>query len=366
MTKKIVCIVLTLVMVLILVACGTTTAPDETATTAPDETATTAPDETAAVDDSTTDFPEMTLSYSVNYAETNVYGQGDKIMEQYIEEATGGKVTVDVYYSSSLLPQDQEIASMQSGDIDMCATGCSWLAEYIPSLKTLSGAYVFNSYEHWYKFYYESEAWAQYVDMIAEQTNTRVLAAANNGSRTVNLAEDKKVCSRADLEGVKLRMPGTEAWLFMGEALGANPVPVAYSDLYLSLQTGAVDGQDNPVASIKDQSFYEVTESVTLTKHVIADQWITIREDLWESLSPELQQIIQNGAVKACNYVIDTCHAQEAETIAFLEEEGLTVYELTDEELASFKQEVLDYYLADESVTADWDMDLLQAINDLS
>lgn len=311
------------------------------------------------------DFPELTLNYSVNYAETNVYAEGDKIMIDAIEEATGGKVKINIFYSSSLMPQDQEIASMMLGDLDMCATGCSWLSEYLPGLSGLSGAYVFNSYDHWYDFYYNSEAWAKYADKIAETANTRFLAAANNGSRTINLTTDKKVSSRADLAGVKMRMPGTESWLFMGEALGSNPVAVAYSDLYLSLQTGAVDGQDNPVAAIKDQSFYEVTKSVTLSKHVIADQYITIREDLWQTFSPELQKIFIDAAEKGCNYVIDKCHSEEADTIAFLKEQGLTVYELTDEELASYKQEVLDYYMGNKDITASWDMELLDEINAL-
>lgn len=371
--KKLLSLLLALAMVLGLAACGSAPAAKDETPAAPAQEAektdeTPAEPAAPAEGDAETppEFPEMTLKYSVNYAESNVYADGDKLMKKMVEEATGGKVKIDIYYSSSLFPQDQEIASMMSGDLDMCATGPSWLAEYVPFLNTLQAAYVFNNYDHWYRFYFESDTWKDCADKIAEQTNTRFLAAANNGSRCINLTTDKKVSSRADLAGVRLRMPTAESWLFMGEALGASPVPIPYPDLYLSLQTNACDGQDNPIAAVKDQSFYEVTKCVTLTQHYIADQYITIREDLWQSFSPELQAIFQEAALAACNYVIDTCHAQEEETIKFLEDNGLTIYRLSNEEAAAFKKEVVDYYLADKEVTASWDMELLDAINALA
>ena len=93
---------------------------------------------------------------------------------------------------------------------------------------------------------------------------------------------------RADLEDIKMRFPNSPSGLFWGEALGANPIPMSYSDVYLGLQTGAVNGQDNAVGKIRSESFYEVTESVTITGHVVSGNPVFISEELYQSMSSRI------------------------------------------------------------------------------
>ena len=366
MIKKVTCIVITVLMAFVLVACSdsgetaTETASDETTETVSDETT-----ELASAEATEYQGEEMELNFSSPGTSEDIPGEGMKLMKEYIEEATGGKVTVNLHFQSSLFAQDQEVPAVMKGNLDMCDTDAQWLSDYIPEMSMFASAYLFESIEHWENFF-DSDIADEMFDNIVETLGIRVIGVRYNGSRTINLCEDKEVLSRADLTNVKLRMANTEAWIFMGDALGANPVPIAYADLYLALQAGTADGQDNPLPAIKSQSFYEVTESVTLTRHVIQATFMVINDDIWQSMSEELQQIVSEGANIASEYVTETTLSQEDELVEWLEEQGVTVYQPTTEELASYRQEVIDYYLADEDAIADWDMDIYQAIQDLA
>ena len=167
-----------------------------------------------------------------------------------------------------------------------------------------------------------------------------------------------------------MRFPNSTSGLFWGEALRVQTQFPCRLQIYtLVLQTGAVDGQDNAVSYIRSLSFYEVTESVTLTGHVIGGNPFFINEELYQSMSPELQQFILECAQEACEWISETTEAEQENDIAFLEEQGLTVYRLSDEELTAYSDEVKAYYFESETgqeITAEWDMDLYNAIQALT
>ena len=366
--KKLFCIVLVLILALGLVACQSAPATETVSTTDPSavvETSTALASASTEVTETGYQGEEKTLIMNVGCTETNADGKGMQLLKDYVEEKTNGKVKIDLYFNASLFPSDQDIPEVNAGNLDLINTGAGQLADYMPELGMLNSAYLFKSYEHMMAFF-ASDAGQALFDKIAENAGVRVLGAHCVGFRCVNINVDRKIKSRADLADIKLRMANSESWQFMGKALGANPVPVNFPDLYLSLQTGAVDGQDNPVATIKGSSFYEVTKSVTMTKHVVYFSWIAISESTWESISPELKKVIQDGVNAANKYITETSMTAQEDDIAFLKEKGMTVYELTDEELASYRQEVINYYLADQNAIAKWDMDLYQTIQDMA
>ena len=369
--KKLFCIVIAIAMVFGLVAC---TSNGETATNAVSESAS-APEsasaevsETASASAEASEYTgeEMTLSFSVAEAEGSITGQGDLRFKELVEDATNDKVKIELYFNSTLFPQDQEVEAMLKGNLDLNNGWFGWQTSYMPELAMFDMAYLFKDLEH-ARSYFNSDAAQELFDRIADEVGIRYLVADSIGYRTMNLDIDRKVTSREDLSDIKLRVPNTNSFMFAGEALGANSTPINFSDLYLSLQTGAVDGQDNPVATIISASFYEVTESVTITGHMTQNYGVNMREDLWQSMSPELQQIIQDAAKQAGVYTEELSESQLEEGIAFLEEHGLKVYTLTDEELTAYSQEVRDYYFntdAGKEITDDWDMDLYQQIQD--
>jgi tripartite ATP-independent transporter DctP family solute receptor len=198
-------------------------------------------------------------------------------------------------------------------------------------------------------------------DRVAKKMGARPLAAIYLGSRVVNLRNTKGAKTPEDLKGVKLRMPNTPEWLYLGKALGANPTPLAFSELYLSLKTGTVDGQDNPLPTVKNAKFYEVTKSITLTNHVIDSVWITINEKKWEKLSKENQAIILKAAKEAAKVGSELNVKREKELVSFFEEKGLNI---VHPDLAAFKAKAEKMYLGNKEISGKWDMDLYNRIQE--
>lgn len=307
-------------------------------------------------------FEPMTISFSMTEADGGVVAQGIDKMKEYISEKTNGAVTIDTYYSSSLMAQDMEIESIMKGTLGMNACWFDWLSPYMDKLEVLNVPYLFANWDHMKAFFASDDA-AALCDEIAENTGIRVFTPVYyKGVRSINLNKDIKVTSREDLSGIKLRMPSSEAWQNMGTALGANPVPLGASDLYLALQTGTVDGQDNGFSTTRSFSWDEVTTSITVTGHMISAGFVTINEEVWQSMSDELQQIFREAVEIGCNYISDTIQSQEADDVAYFEDKGIKVYYLSDEELASYRNEVSDYYFAQEDWVKDLDMDFYDLI----
>ena len=178
------------------------------------------------------------------------------------------------------------------------------------------------------------------------------------GSRQISLSEDRAIRTPEDLNGVNLRMPNSDAWLELGRALGANPTPISFSELYLALQTGVVDGQDNPLPTVESAKFYEVQSSITITNHLVDSVWPAINLEFWNGLTEAKQRIILEGVEAGRKYCDETNLAREAELVEFFKSQGLHVYEA---DLDAFAAHVTDYYLASPT-SADWDLDLLEQI----
>ena len=178
------------------------------------------------------------------------------------------------------------------------------------------------------------------------------------GSRSLNLRIDKQIKTPADMSGVKLRMPGGEFWQFLGESLGANPTPVAYAELYTALQSGTVDGQDNPVVASRLMKFHEVTSQFILTKHVIAYDVMVVRSKIWDALKPAQQAKFQAEADKMAAENIKRFDAQEAEAVEYFKKEGKKVYE---PDVAAFRAFAQKKYA--DKYASDWPKGALEKIN---
>ena len=154
---------------------------------------------------------------------------------------------------------------------------------------------------------------------IQEKARIKVLTNVYIGTRQVNLKGNKVIKTPADLAGVKLRMPGGEVWQFIGEALGANPTPVAFTEVYTALQTGAVDGQDNPFTGTKVMKFYEVTDQIVLTNHLVANNLFSISQSTWDSLNASQQAKVQECAIKYRDAWEAVVSAQDTSLRSFFE-----------------------------------------------
>lgn len=285
-----------------------------------------------------------------------------KVLVEYVKprlkELTGGRVSLEVHDSSSLFSQDDELPATIRGNATMCYTDGTWLATYMPSTSMFSAGYIFKDLEHMNKVL-NGPIGAELFESIAKKVGVRPLASYYIGSRTINLKNPNPAMTPADLKGVKLRMPNSEAWLILGKALGANPTPVAFSELYTALATGTVDGQDNPLTATEEGKFYEVTKSISLTNHQIGTVWPAINEDFWQSLGPELQPLVKQAFIEGIEYNNKIVIEKENSLVAFFRSKGLTV---ATPNVSAFKKQVNDYYLQQKNFIKDWDMDLFEKI----
>jgi TRAP-type C4-dicarboxylate transport system substrate-binding protein len=192
----------------------------------------------------------------------------------------------------------------------------------------------------------------------------KLLAPMYLSRRQVNLRQspdELKVAKPADLAGVNLRMPGADAWQFLGKALGASPTPMAFTEVYTALQTGAVDGQDNPLPTVVDAKFYEVTKQIVLTSHLVDWNFLAMSKEVFDGMTPEQQQAVTDAAWAAADFGRANQLAKEQELVSFLEGQGLAIYEPDQE---AFRAHVQQAYLESPYAQA-WPAGLLDKINAL-
>jgi len=197
---------------------------------------------------------------------------------------------------------------------------------------------------------------------IAQKTGIRPLTAYYLGTRQLNLtAKVGPVTKPEQMKSVKLRVPNSPTWIAMGKALGANPTPMAFGEVYMGLKTGAIDGQDNPLPTDKNAKFYEVTKYIVLTNHVVDSTWPSINEKKWKSLTSQQQAWVLAAANKAREFCDKTNLDNEANILDFFRQQGLTVIENPDRE--AFAAYAKNSYLTEsKDISKSWDMDLYEEI----
>ena len=348
--KKLIAMLLALVMLLALCACGQTAAPAEQSTAAPAENPTAEP-----VEEPTDDVGEpVNLIFSIAAVPTDAHGAAQKVFKESI---SGGNMTVECYDSGTLYGQDTEHDALKNGDVDMIYSSASWLTDGSPWVSMFTAGYVFQSYDHMTKVL-NGDIGKEMFQKIADEQGILPLGAYYLGTREISLSQDKAIKTPDDLKGINLRMPNSDAWVFLGKAMGANPTAIGFNDLYLALQTGTVDGQDNPLPSVESAKFYEVQKSITMTNHLVDSVWPTINLNTWNKLTDTQKGWVME-AVEAGREACDSQNLKtESEVQDFLKEQGLTIYEA---DVAAFADHVLDAYLND-PISDSWDKDLLEQI----
>jgi tripartite ATP-independent transporter DctP family solute receptor len=298
------------------------------------------------------------LVYSMTAVPGDAHAGAMMVFKETVERLSGGTIKVLTYDSGSLFKQEQEVLAVKSGQADIVADmGAEWLTDGSPWISMFGAGYMFKSYEHMTAVL-NGPIGKEVFERVVKEQGIRPLGAEYTGTRQINLVEDKPVRTPADLRGVNLRMPGSESWLFLGRALGANPTPISFTELYMALQTRTVDGQDNPLPTVKNAKFYEVTKSITITNHQVASVWPIINEARWQSFTQQQKDWVMEGIRAGIKYCDETNLKAEAELIQFFKDAGLKVYEA---DIDAFASHVLDEYQKSD-LAKDWDLDLLKKV----
>jgi TRAP-type C4-dicarboxylate transport system substrate-binding protein len=293
------------------------------------------------------------LRFSAAFTETDLRAESYKAFGNAIKD----EFDFEPYWGNTLFKQGTELVALQRDNLDLCNLAPADISKQIPAWSLMTSAYLFRDFDHLKKVF-KSDVGTEFIKMAKDQLGIQIITPVYFGSRNVNLRSDKQIKTPADLQGIKLRMPPGEFWQFLGESLGANPTPVAYAELYTALQTGTVDGQDNPLVASKLMKFDEVTSQFVLTRHVIGYDVMAIRSKLWDAMKPEQQAKFQTAAEKVMDDNTAKFNAQENDVVEYLKKAGKKVYEPDQAAFRTFAQKK---YV--EKYGKDWPKGALDRIN---
>ncbi len=280
------------------------------------------------------------------------------VFKENLEKAAPGEFDVQIHLNASLFKQGTEPAAMARGNLEMSAISAQDIAKIVPEFSIFTAGYIIRDPDHQQKVF-NGPIGAEVFKPVIQKLEVTPLATAYLGTRQVMLRDDKNVMTPADLKGVKLRMPASKEWLFLGEALGATPTPLAFGEVYLALKTGTIDGQDNPLPSARAAKFYEVSKSVIMTSHLVDAIFISIASKSFNAMSPVQQQKVRDAAQVAAKFNNENRIKDEKEIVDQFKAQGLKVVTPNVDE---FRKVVQDKYLKSEYAGI-WPKGLLERVN---
>lgn len=280
------------------------------------------------------------------------------VMKDQLEQTAPGQFDVQINLNASLFKQGAEPVAMARGNLELTTLSAFDIAKLVPEFSIFTAGYVIRDPAHLMQVF-NGPIGRELFKRVAEKMDITVLAPIYYGTRQLNLRERRNIRTPADLKGVKLRMPGSREWLFLGEALGATPTPLAFGEVYLGLRTGTIDAQDNPLPTVKSAKFYEVTKQLTLTSHLVDALFIGVSNKLWASLKPEQKTKLIAAAQAAASYNNDNRIADEKQLVEYFKSQGLSV---TTPDVDAFRKSVQTTYLNSEYAKV-WPKGLLERIN---
>jgi len=281
-------------------------------------------------------------------------------MIQMLAKDIEGDFKVEPFYNASMFKQGTELVALQRDNLEMGNIAPQDISKQIPAWSILTSAYLFRDANHLNAFF-ASDLGAQMKKMVEDQLKVKILGPTFFGTRQVGLQSKKKISTPADMAGVKLRMPPGDAWQLLGRSLGANPTPMAIAETYTGLQTGAIDGQDNPLPNVQTLKFYEVMSQIVLTAHLVGFDLLTVNQKTWQSMSPAKQKSFQAAADKAIAWSAAEHLKREAELADSFRKQGLEIY---TPNVGAFREHAQKIYLGSEQAK-DWPKGLLEKINAL-
>ena len=263
------------------------------------------------------------------------------------------------FWGNTLFKQGTELVALQRGNLEMANLAPQDISKQLPAWSLLTSAYLFRDVAHLKKTF-NSDVGRDFIKMARDELQIEVITPVYFGARHVNLKPDRTIKTPADLAGIKLRMPPGEFWQFLGESIGVNPTPVAFAEVYTALQTGAIDGQDNPLLLSKLMKFDEVTTQFVLTGHVVGYDLLTVSSMAWSALKPDQQARLRSAAEKAIGDYTTSFEGKEKDVVAALKAEGKKVY---TPDVAAFRTYAQKRYL--DKYGRDWPPGALDKINAL-
>jgi len=273
-----------------------------------------------------------------------------------IEKRTNGKYHIDVFPASSLGKESDINQGLTLGTVDMIISGLSFAARTMPRIGVGYYPYTFRDGDHLIKWA-QSPAFKEMTDEYRNKTGIQITSMTYYGAR--HTTSNKLFTDCAGLKGLKIRVPDVPAYLALPKSCGANPTPIAFAEVYLALQNGTVDAQENPLPTIEAKKFYEVQKYIILTGHIVDSLATEIAPHVWSKLSDQEKKIFTDVTQEAAAKATAQIQKRESELADEFRKKGLTVQAV---DRKSFQDAVLKNVTFESMgyVKADWDK--IQAI----
>lgn len=264
---------------------------------------------------------------------------GTAHLNQRLAEA-GVDLQVNVYPAAQLGNEAELLEQLVAGEIDLSIAGPSFLAMWHPPLGAFDAAYAFQDLEHMLEVA-DSALMAPHWEALRERFGVRVLGTWAYGAR--HITSNRPIRTPEDLQGFRLRMPGATVWQESGAALGASPMPMAFSEVYMALQQGIADGQENPVPVIHTMGFHEVQRYLIPTGHIQSSIQILISERVWQRLDEAQQQALVTAIDELGRDVLVGIREQEQELLDLWRNAG-PMQVLEDVDVEAFRRRARAYF----------------------
>jgi tripartite ATP-independent transporter DctP family solute receptor len=241
------------------------------------------------------------------------------------KKRTNGKYEIQVFPASQLGKETDINQGLTLGTVDIIISGSSFAARSYAPIGVTYYPYIFRDGDHLIA-YTKSDIYKELSKGYEDKTGHHIVATTYYGTRQTTSNKPIKAC--ADMKGLKIRVPDVPAYLAMPKSCGANTAPIAFAEVYLALQNGTVEAQENPLTTIKAKKFFEVQKYIVLTGHIVDHLNTIVAKATWDKMSPEdrkvFGEIAQEAAVRATKII----QQQEAQLVEEFKKAGLTVTEV--------------------------------------
>jgi tripartite ATP-independent transporter DctP family solute receptor len=273
-----------------------------------------------------------------------------------IAKRTEGRYKIDVFPASQLGKESDINQGLTLGTVDIIISGSSFAAREFPPIGVTYFPFIFRDADHLLA-YSKSDKYKELTAGYEEASGHHIVATTYYGTRHTTSNRPIEKC--ADMAGLKIRVPDVPAYLAMPRACGANTAPIAFAEVYLALQQGTVEAQENPLTTIEAKKFYEVQKHIILTGHIVDHLNTIVSQTRWSQLSDEdkaiFTEVMQEAAARATKVIVD----REKALVDTFKERGLTV---TEVDRADFEKNVMEKVTFEEFGYRKEDWEAIRAI----
>ncbi|SMO91471.1 sialic acid TRAP transporter substrate-binding protein SiaP [Paracoccus laeviglucosivorans] len=272
---------------------------------------------------------QTTLKWAHAYETSEPFHTESVWAAEEIAKRTDGRYKIDVYPASQLGKEADINQGLKLGTVDIIISGSSFAAREFKPIGVTYYPYIFRDPAHLIA-YTKSDVFKQLAAGYEEASGNHITAVTYYGTRHTTANKEIKTC--ADMQGLKIRVPDVPAYLAMPRACGANTTPIAFAEVYLALQNGTVEAQENPLTAIEAKKFFEVQKNIILTGHIVDHLNTVVSKTTWASLSDEDKAIFSEVMLEAAERGTKIVEEREAALVEKFKADGLTVSEVDKED----------------------------------